>query len=504
MKQSLDFAVFVLGVSVFLFSAVPSATALEATLRNANKITREYRDKLKELEQWCESQGLADEAERIRFCVPPQADDKIYIPKLPLKVQTPPKRSTPDTSTPETPQRDWEKELYDLQKDYAQKLFAHAKTAAKKNRGSLAIDMALAALHADPDHAAIRRLLGFVRYKDEWRTPWEAEQLRKGRIDHPRFGWVLEKNVPKYAAGERLHEKKWISEEEDAQNRKKIADGWAIESEHYVVLTNHSIEEGVRATRRLEDLYRAWKLLFYRYMASDKELASLFEGRGTPKPPSRRHAVWLFRNKDDYVATLSPSQPFAKNSLGFYAPGFRRCYFFSVGPQATRDEKEDVDRTLLHEATHQLFSEAKRTRQTAGNMFNFWILEGIAMYMETLSSSGGYYTIGGTDDIRFQNAVDEVLTCDFYIPFEKLTVLGRNEFQNVSLKVLPSLYAQSAGCAHFLMHAEEGEFRDATVVYLRLIYDEKDDHLTLSKLTSLSYGELDKKYRKYLEENKRR
>lgn len=507
-----------------------ASQALENALLNANRITLEYRNKLKELEQWCESQGLRDEAEQVRLCVPPAEDDKIHIPKLPLKVRTPPQSVTPKTATrkntksettlrnipPTTKtkeskttettetlktERDWEAELYQLQKEYAQKLFHYAKIVAKNDRGSIAIQMALAALHADSDHPAIRKLLGFVRYQDEWRTPWEAQQLRKGRIDHPQFGWIPEKNVERYEKGERLVGKKWISEQEDVQNRKDIRKGWPIESEHYLLLTNHSVEEGVRATRKLEDLYRAWKLLFYRYMASDEELATLFEGRGTPKPLAKRHQVWLFRDRDDYVKALSPSQPFAKHTLGFYTTISYRCYFFSVDPQATREEKEDVDRTLLHEATHQLFAESRRTKPTAGNRYNFWILEGIAMYMETLSSSGTYYTIGGTDDIRFQNAVDVAVSRKFYVPFGTMTKIGREPFQSVDMRMLTAFYAQSAGWAHFLMHAENGEYRDATVFYLRLIYNEEDNAQTLQKLTKVPYEDLDKKYLEYLKMN---
>jgi len=118
------------------------------------------------------------------------------------------------------------------------------------------------------------------------------------------------------------------------------------------------------------------------------------------------------------------------------------------------------------------------------------------MYMETLHSEGEYYVVGGTEDIRLKNAIDEVLKDRFYVPLERLVELGQPYFQN--FPKLPEIYAQSAGLTHFLMHAENGAFRDATVQYLRLIYEGKDQSKTLSILTNRTSKDLDELYLEYL------
>ena len=494
-------------ISIFLFFAVLfcgglPADGAETWLANANKLTLEYRQKLDTLAEWCDEHHLSEEAVKIRRCVPPQEEEKIYIPKLPTQVQRLPVADSEaeDEDNQAEDDFDWAAEFWKTRRIYAAKLFVCAKAAAKQDRGTLAIQMSLAALQADPDHEKIRKLLGFVPYKNEWRTPWEAEKLKKGYVDHPRFGWMPEKNVKKYEAGQRLHGQKWISENEDRYSRRDITKGWVIESEHYILRTNHSIEEGVRLSRKLEDLYRAWKLLFYRYMASDEGLASLFEGKSTPKA-GRKHQIIIFRDQDDYIAYFAKEDPFAAKTLGLYNVLQKRCCFFSVGSDTDRMAREDVDRTLLHEATHQLFSESRRTSEHVAASDNFWIIEGIAMYMESLRSEGEYYVVGGSDDIRFENAIDEALREQFYIPLELLVEFGRPHFQK--FPKLQELYAQSAGLTHFLMHAENGAFRDAAVNYLRLIYDGKDDSTALSVLTKRPYTDLDKLYLEYLRTKKK-
>ncbi len=529
-----------------------TANAAEAWLVNANKLTLEYRQKLDTLAKWCDEHELPEEAAKIRLCVPPQDEEKIYIPKLPIKVlrptatnqngsarskpeakrtaivaniptqktsEIPPEtddsresededengpEESPDTldqKSKEDAAFDWEAEFWKARRTYAAKLFACAKSAARQDRGSLAIQMSLMALHADPDHAAIRKLLGFIRYKDEWRTPWEREQLKKGRIDHPKFGWMPEKFVKRYEDGERWYGKKWITPAEDRHNRQEIRKGWQIETEHYLLTTNHSLEEGVRLTRELEDLYRAWKLLFYRFMASDEGLATLFEGKTTPKP-GMKHNIRVFRDRQDYLANLILEKPreaprYLAQTIGLYEPGERQCTFFSFDKTAHREVREEVHRTLLHEATHQLFSESRRGGNQIAVNGNFWIIEGIAMYMETLDSEQGYYVVGGTEDARFQDAIDEVFNKSFYVPLGRFTLVDRLEFQN--FPDLQKVYSQSAGMAHFFMHAESGSLRDAAVAYLQLIYDGKDKANTLSTLTKKPYPALDELYLDYLD-----
>ena len=493
------------GIFIFLLAAFAFCSELhgaDALIDAANKATTEYRRNLETLAVWCDENKFPNEAKVIRNCVVPKAPDKIYIPMLPLDVQPPAKK--PQSETVNTQLNSRMDELSKLRKDYAKIMFAFAKTAAKQDRGSLAMQMSLAALHADPDHAQIRRVLGFTKYRNQWRTPWETEQLKKGFVDHPRFGWIPSKHVQRYEAGERYSDGKWITEAQDRQKHSgDIRNGWIIESEHYTLRTNHSIEEGVRVCRNLEHLYRAWKLLFYRFMASDVAIASMFETRSAAPKPLKKLGVYLFRDKKNYVDSLVRGEPFVIKTIGLYVSGSRKCCFFVYTPPAPGtnpgpddDHPEDIERTVYHEATHQLFYECRTFDNPIGELRNYWIIEGIAMFMETLHEEGDYYVLGGWNDTRVKYARAKVRQNGFYISFEKLTKLGRLEFQ--SFPNLIELYTHCAGTAFFLMNYDDGAYRDATVMFLRLVYENNDTTKTLESLTGRTSKELDDLYKTYM------
>ncbi len=502
-------------LALFLFFLAPGLSpGADSLVVNANKTAVEYRDRLNQLADEAEANGWNREAALARNCSPPQETDKIYIPVLPLEAgqwdrdgekrkgaKKPALSAEEDRDAAATSdsRQKWKARFVKLRKEYAQTLFGYAKRAAKQDKGTLGLQLSLAALHADPDHTAIRTMLGFIRYKEEWRTPWEVQKLKDGFVDHPRFGWIPQKNVKRYEDGKRFDGEVWLSEEEDREQHRNIRDGWIIESEHYRIRTNHSIEEGVRINRQLEDLYRAWKLLFFRYMASDEELAAMFGGKNTPQPLPR-HMVYLFRNKADYIRNLIKEEPALAGTIGLYEANSQKCFFFAVDADPNDSEDaEDAERTVLHEATHQLFSETRETSPVVGIRCNFWIAEGIAMYMESLRKEGDYYVLGGRDHIRFQAALIRKLEMGFYVPFDALVRFNKMTFQTYP-DVVP-LYSQSAGMTHFLMHGDGGKFRDATVEYLRRLYDGEDQPQTLEKLTGCSLRELDASYEKYLLES---
>ena len=61
-------------------------------------------------------------------------------------------------------------------------------------------------------------------------------------------------------------------------------------------------------------------------------------------------------------------------------------------PATTTDE-----RTMYHKATHQLFQESRPVSPEVGHRANFWIIEGIAMYMESLPrKTGSTYSADST------------------------------------------------------------------------------------------------------------
>src|SRR5262249_30308047 len=146
------------------------------------------------------------------------------------------------------------------------------------HRPSIALELAVEALRENPHDAQARRALGYVEDRGVWRTPFEVKQLRTGKVWHDKFGWLPAAHVARYEKGERFCLGRWMPAEKEAEVRQDIARGWRIESEHYVVTTNHSLEEGVALSKKLETLYGLWRQVFASYLASETELARQLEG----------------------------------------------------------------------------------------------------------------------------------------------------------------------------------------------------------------------------------
>ena len=244
---------------------------------------------------------------------------------------------------------------------------------------------------------------------------------------------------------------------------------------------------------KLERLYRIWQQLFIRYYASESDVvacSTAAPGRGPAC--CRRHSIVYFRDREEYNRPLRPTVPNIGISAGVYA-----------GPDAAgvllRRQGGD-DRTLYHEATHQLFHESRPVSPEVVRKENFWIIEGIAMFMESLRREDGYCVLGGFDDERMHAARYRLLHDKFYVPLDELISYGMEKLQNDPR--IGTLYSQAAGLTHFLVFYDGGRYRDALVSYLAAVYSGRDDHDTLAKLTGQDYGELDKQYRGFIEGEK--
>jgi hypothetical protein len=85
----------------------------------------------------------------------------------------------------------------------------------------------------------------------------------------------------------------------------------------------------------------------------------------------------------------------------------------------------------------------------------------------------------------------------FYVPLAELTRLGKDEVQRHP--DIAKLYSQSTGLTAYLMHAQDGRFREPLVRYLSAVYAGRGDGETLAELTGQNYEELDVEYRRFME-----
>jgi len=462
----------------------PNPVSADDLLDAIRRQAAEYRQKLENLAQWCESVGLTAEAERTRRWLHPIAEDRLLIPILPQKIgfETPPETFSPD-------QVEWYRRWVQLRKEQADSLFAFARGAVRQGRAGLALDLAMAALHENPDHEAIRRVFGYQKYSGYWRTSYEVRRLRAGDVWHEQFGWIPKAYVARYEKGERYFNGRWLPAEEEAKLRSTLQTGWVLESEHYRVLTNHSQEEGVKLLKSLEQLNELWSRLFIRFYASEPQVMALFDARSRPAwTPPRQHKVILFRSRDEYNQALVSVVPQIAITSGMYDSRTQTCYFFA-GPQADPT-------TIYHEATHQMFQEVGKAVSHPGARGNFWIIEAAAMYMETLRTDEDFLVLGGIDTPRLLAARVRFLQDNFYVPLREFVTLGIKEWQ--SDPRIGALYSQAAGLMQFLMHYDGGRYRDAAVTYLAAVYSGVDTAETLSQVTKRTYAQLDQEYAAYL------
>jgi hypothetical protein len=216
--------------------------------------------------------------------------------------------------------------------------------------------------------------------------------------------------------------------------------------------------------------------------------------------------VYYYRDRDEYNDALRRRQPRIADTLGIYFDEQREAHFFAGNAAAAGSAAADSTggppvATLNHEAVHQLFQESKPSAKRVGLLVNFWIVEGIANYFETLRehrdpTAGLYFTIGEWDAGRLP-AARLRLREDYYIPFGDLTALGMRDVQRNPEIV--KLYSQATGMAAFLMDSGQERYRESLVRYLDAVYSGRDSNRSLSDEAGASYSDLDREYRRYTE-----
>ncbi len=177
-------------------------------------------------------------------------------------------------------------QLRKLRHDQAAALYDMAQRAIRRHQASLAYTLVLKAIGDDPDHEAARRLLGYQKYQGDWHTAYEIEKLQAGQVWDEKFGWLPESQLARYQQGQRFLGGRWISAEEDARRHRDIRSGWEIETEHYTIRTDHSMEAAVGLGVKLENLYRIWQQIFIRYYANEAYVAGLFSGHAAGQAPA--------------------------------------------------------------------------------------------------------------------------------------------------------------------------------------------------------------------------
>ena len=464
-------------------AAVPrahGASAAEMSRRHA-ELRAEYATKLADLAGWADGQSLADEAKFTRAWLPAPAPNLVMLACRPTACDESPE-PTAALSKP------WRERFIKLRHDQAEALFALAREAVEAGRASLAFQLLPEVVRENPGHAKAREILGYEKHDERWLTPFEIQKARDGQVWHKRFGWLPAGHVKRYDGGERFYNGRWLTAEDEQRLRSAPRKGWDVVTEHYNIHTTAGLEQGVRLATRLERLYDAWQQMFAAFAATEAQLARRFAGQAASRSVPIRHKVVYFRDRAEYIRALEKDEPQIGISTGFYLADKRTAFFYV-------DRKQD-DSNLYHEATHQLFSEIRRSVRDVGRDANFWIVEGIACYMESLAERGGWHLLGGENAVRLRDAEHRLTVDEFYVPLAELVNYGMDRLKHDPN--IPMLYSQASGLTYFLVDAEGGRYREALVAYLAAIYQGRASAGTLAELCGASDAELDAQYRRFI------
>ncbi len=448
---------------------------------------QEFAAELGKLVEFCESKNLPEGVERVRSRLVPPDEQTVEHIALPRAVQ-------PEISSQLTAdERFWQTQLRKHDTDYAKRLYLLSRQSLHNGHPSFAYRLVREAAVHDPDHPQVRKILGHVRSGNEWVTQFAADQIRKGNVWHEQFGWLPKSHQSRYAAGQRFVNGRWETAAKEQVLRQDFARGWQIQTDHYLIKTNFSLERGVELGKALEEYHEFFYETFAGFFNTPEQLKKLFEGTArSVRPDVKPYVVHYYRTREEYIERLQKSFPSIAQTNGFYMPDDRVVHFY-------HDPQADHEGTLFHEATHQLFYESHHQARPIGEKAHFWILEGIACYMESFHCQNGLVTVGDPKYIRFAGARANLLAEKrYYVPLREFSGLGKREFQSMPLYELTKNYTQASGLARFLMHFDNGRYREALVTHLSELYSGNENVRNraqgLDELTGVEFEDLDRQY----------
>ena len=501
-RSSVLWLAVVLGLGVLLGGAAAQPVwgqspgrerALELLNKRYADRYAEYAAEMEQLAKYCEEQSYFSDAEEIRQRARPVSEGTMDIDDLPETLLPEIPRTLPPTEL------QWRTKLRKIETDYANELFRIARDALSQGHVSLAFALVRETAFHNPDHAPSREMLGYVRDGEEWTTAFARMMKKKNYVDDPTFGWIDRKLLPRYLAGERELNGQWVSAEREAAIRSDFRYAWQIQTEHFEVRTNHSREKGVEIARQLEEFHAFFLREFTAFFNSREQLQRLFTGRPGGRNVNHRYYVYYFRNKEEFVRALRPRQPNIDQINGLYMPADRIAYFYF-------DEKsgDETLETVFHEVTHQLLGESRNRMFDVGEKSDFWVIEGLACYLESYDLPPRGEHVGHPRHLRIYWARRKAIDEGFYVPMREFTGLGKQQFQQPgNYETLQAYYNQAAGVVHFFLNYQDGIYQDAFIEYLSQVYHPSDrvrnNPDTLEDLTGIRFETLDQQYLEHLE-----
>lgn len=404
--------------TAFLFTSTASIafvygqsgpTTESASGDEVDAATVKFHAELDRLAAVCDSIGLEAQAAFTRRWKIPTRTDQLAL-FLPAEKES-------DPATPNA--RRWLKHFAAARESYADALFAAAKNIVARDETE-AYRLLWRTLRENPEHAGARTVLSALVG-----SATANPRLRKGTAALTDLGWTPRSY-------------------------------FSVNSRHFNLVSNADTESTKQLAAQLEQTFVLWTQVFYAAWAEPGKLSEGLTGdtlRAINFPRNRdKFRVVLLKDRESYLKLLGASEEAVGASVGYYWPAGKQSIFYAG---------EELQLTLTHELTHQFFAESARQLNAkgaaVGESGDYWIVEGIAMYMESLTRRDNHWTVGGWESARLQTARYRGVRDGFWIPMERLsgsTLEGWKADSRISL-----LYSHAAGLTHALM---DNELRSAT------------------------------------------
>lgn len=353
---------------------------------------------LERLARTCDSLNLKEEAALSRGWLPKSRTDQqiLFLPS----------RATKRAPSSNDARAAWSKHFASARGRHAEFWWHQAQSLAVNEREQAAYRAVWRTLREDPQHALARRALG------EMLVGLEAKvRLSRPSTAHPQLGWQ--------AGTYNL-----------------------IDTPHFQVTTRADARQSAAFASQLESFYALWTQVFYPLWAAPNQMRSRFDSGTSDLNTKQEIQVVLLRSRKEYIDVLGAKEENIGISVGYYNPELKTSFFYP---------DQNLQATLFHELTHQLLAEATHidAKPEAGSISDYWLLEGIAMYMESMWEGTEYWTVGGWESPRLQVARYRALREDFWVPWETIRSGGLESWKqdpNVA-----KLYTQAAGLTHYCM-----------------------------------------------------
>ncbi len=353
---------------------------------------------IERLAKVCDSLGLSEQATMSRNWLPkPRSDQSVlYLPAPDKK----------PAANPVDAAAKWHEHFDAARARHAEFWFSEAKRLATAGEEQAGYQALWRVLRENPRHAQARRSIGGLASGIN-----AAVRARKSTVAHAQFAWP---------AGSFSR----------------------VDLPHFLLTTRADNHQTAAFAKQLETFYVLWTQVFYPLWAAPGLLAEKIEGGSAAWEPRRQIRVVLLSDRKEYLQTLGASEENIGVSVGYYNPELRTSFFYPDG---------NLQATLVHELTHQLLAEATRigARPDAGHESDYWIIEGIAMYMESLWQGPDYWTLGGWESPRLQTARYRAVRDGYWVPWETIRAGGMNDWKKDP--EIAKLYTQAAGLTHYLM-----------------------------------------------------